>query len=376
MARICYSVNGEGRGHATRVRATVEELRSEHEVTLFLCGDAHELLAPVYEGAENVRVVRLPGLRFAYRGSHRLDYPATALRARQYLVNLPKLVGALARRLEAERPDLVVTDFEPALPRAARKVGVPFASFDHQHFLTNFDLSGLPTVLRWYASFLAPFVSAFYRGQVRTIVSSFYRAPVKKGCEDTVVTGVILRPEIQNARADHGDHLLVYLRRLASPRILDTLRDCGREVLVYGLGERAREGNLVYRPISNHGFVRDLAGCEALVCTAGNQLVGEALHLGKPILAFPEDGNFEQAINGHFLKASGAGDCVNVADFNGRTLNTFLERIDEFRAAGPIPVNGNHAAVEAIRSLLPRPRPQPRRLGGEDRERRLETCAA
>ena len=32
------------------------------------------------------------------------------------------------------KPDLVITDFEPLLPRAARLEGVPYISIDHQHF--------------------------------------------------------------------------------------------------------------------------------------------------------------------------------------------------------------------------------------------------
>ena len=45
----------------------------------------------------------------------------------------------------------------------------------------------------------------------------------------------------------------------------------------------------------------------AVVSTAGNQLVGEALYLGKPVLVMPERVNFEQAINAHYLEQSGAG---------------------------------------------------------------------
>ncbi|MCP5528711.1 MAG: hypothetical protein H7A47_18120, partial [Verrucomicrobiales bacterium] len=32
MARIFISMSGEGRGHATRVRAVTEALRAQHEV--------------------------------------------------------------------------------------------------------------------------------------------------------------------------------------------------------------------------------------------------------------------------------------------------------------------------------------------------------
>lgn len=43
MARVFVSLAGEGRGHATRVRALVEMLRGRHEVVLFASHVAHQL---------------------------------------------------------------------------------------------------------------------------------------------------------------------------------------------------------------------------------------------------------------------------------------------------------------------------------------------
>ena len=84
------------------------------------------------------------------------------------------MVGSLCRRLEKERPDLCITDFEPLLPRAAARCKIPFISFDHQHFLSTVDLSSLPSTLRWKGELLAQFTKWFYRGQRQTIVSSFF----------------------------------------------------------------------------------------------------------------------------------------------------------------------------------------------------------
>jgi hypothetical protein len=38
MAKVFISLSGDGRGHATRIRALVEALRAEHEITLFTSG--------------------------------------------------------------------------------------------------------------------------------------------------------------------------------------------------------------------------------------------------------------------------------------------------------------------------------------------------
>lgn len=329
MGKVFISMSGEGRGHATRVRAVTEGLREEHEVCLFAPGDAHELLAPLYTGSD-VQVERIPGLRFHYRG-RRVDYSRTGGEALRYLLSLPRLIRRLEQRIRTECPDLVITDFEPALPRAARRAGARLVSLDHQHFLLTYDLSSLPRRLRWHAAYMAGVVRLYCSGQAETIVSSFYFPPLRSEAHHVTQIGVLLRPEVVAAERSAGDHLVSYWRRFASANVLQALRDCGREVRVYGLGERPPDGNLVFRSISADGFLADLAGSAALVCTAGNQLVGEALYLGKPVLAAPEPGNYEQYINAHFLRLSGAGDWTEMTALTGETLRAFLGNLDQHR---------------------------------------------
>jgi uncharacterized protein (TIGR00661 family) len=329
MARIFISMSGEGRGHATRVRAVTEGLRQEHEICLFAPGDAHELLAPGYAGSD-VRVEQIPGLRFHYRG-RRVDYVRTGREALRYLLTLPRLIRHLETRIRTERPDLVITDFEPALPRAAKRTGTRLVSLDHQHFLLTYDLSGLPRHLRRHAAYMAAVVRLYCSGQSETIVSSFYFPPLRPEAHHVTQVGVLLRPEVVAVEPRPGDHLVSYWRKFAPENVLQALRECGREVRVYGLGERPSEGNLRFRPISADRFLSDLAGSAALVCTAGNQLVGEALYLGKPVLAAPEPGNYEQYMNAHFLGLSGAGDWAEMAALTGDRLRGFLGNLELHR---------------------------------------------
>ena len=230
MARIFYSMAGEGRGHATRVRAMVEELRADHELTLFAPGDAHDLLAPVYAGTD-IEVRRIPCLRFSYTGSQ-LNTVATAWDAARYLWGLPRLVRRLRGEIARGRPDLVVTDFEPALARAARAEGVPFLSLDHQHFLTCCDLSGLPAELRRRARLWSFATSLFYSGQRATVVSGFYAPPVKAGLRNVAMIGPLLRPEIVHARPEPGGGLLLYFRRFPPPGLETALATLGRPATV------------------------------------------------------------------------------------------------------------------------------------------------
>lgn len=351
MGNIFYGLAGEGRGHATRARAVVEALRLRHRVTLFTSDCALDMLGPLYQGTD-VRVVPVPGLHFTYNRSGQVDLLGTVAGAARFRLKVDGYAKAVRPEFERGRPDLVIADFEPILPRVCRQVGVPFISFDHQHYLVVSDLSALPFGLRQQAALSAPFVRALYDWQQGTIVSSFYKPPLKAAHRDAIQVGVLLRPEVVRQRPVHGRHLLVYMRRVVRPSVMQALADCGREVLVYGLGERAPEGRLRFLPIDERRFLEHMAGCDAVISTAGNQLVGEAMYLRKPMLVLPEERNFEQSVNAYFLEQSGGG-WAERATLAPPRLAAFLEATPALRARiVPEAVCGNFEAVAAIERFV------------------------
>lgn len=353
MARICYGVAGEGRGHATRVRTMVEMLRREHAVTIFAPHDAFDMLDAAYRDSE-VEVLRIPGLAHGYGRSGRLSLACTAVTALPFVLRLESMITPITDAVALRRPDLVITDFEPLLPRAARRLRVPFISLDHQRFLVDCELSTLPLRLRRAARFMSFFVRAFYSGQELTVISSFYSLPVRPSPRRVLQVGVLLRPELEGTAVTSGDHLVAYLRRGAPARLLSVLAASGREVRVYGAGTHPAEGKLAFRAISESGFIADLASAAGLVTTAGNQVVGEAVALGKPVLALPESGNMEQEINAHFVQACGAGHAVPFDRLQETNLRDFLDQLPELkRRLSRLPGKGNDAALAAVERHLP-----------------------
>jgi uncharacterized protein (TIGR00661 family) len=351
MARIVYSLAGEGRGHATRVRAVVEHLRHAHEFTLLAPSVAYDFLSGVYAGTE-VNVRRIPGLLFHYR-HRRFSHRKTIVETVRYLKRLPRLINSIRRMIEDFNADLAITDFEPALPRAAQKAGLPVISVNHQHFLVSYDLSGAPAAARWRAFASSPLIKAYCLHASARVVSAFYFPPLKRAYADVIQAGVFLRPEMRRPPED-GEHLLVYLRKYAEPNVLQALAECGREVRIYGLGAKPTDGNLRYFEVSEQGFVQDLASCTALVSNAGNQLVGEALYLRKPVLAMPERGLFEQQINGYFLKAGGGGDSLPAETLDGNRLRLFLDQRDDYVSRiDPTRMDGIPTVLEVIQRHLP-----------------------
>lgn len=357
MATVAIGVSGEGRGHGARARALAEALRDEgHRVLIAAPGDAHAMLEPVFRGDPAISVRWIPGLRFHYRPDQRLDPIRTAAGAIPYLWRLKELTRRLAVWLEREGVDMVIADFEPALPRAARSVGIPFVSVDHQNFLTACDLSHLPRGLRAHLAYMRPVVEMFTRGQAASVVSSFFFPPLRDTHSHVHQVGVLMRRELLAADPTREGHLTGYFRRFVPPGALRALEGCGRPVRVYGVGEREAcgpGGRVTFHATSQGPFLADLASCDALVCTAGNQLVGEAMFLGKPVLAVAERGNHEQRMNAWFLRAGGGGDWAEAEAFDGGTVGTFLERLDAHRAAlRPDLMNGLPRTLEVLRRQL------------------------
>ena len=133
---------------------------------------------------------------------------------------------------------------------------------------------------------------------------------------------------------------------------------------IYGLGERPARGRLTFHPIDEERFVADLASCSALVATAGNQLVGEAIYLGKPCFVMPEARNYEQFMNAHFLAQSGGGAWMEMERVTPGALREFTRHRDVFAARiDRRRLDGLPATLSALERFLPgAPRPVPGRL--------------
>ena len=175
--------------------------------------------------------------------------------------------------------------------------------------------------------------------------------------------GVLLgRDVLEQVPTDEG-FLLVYLRRDTPRRVFRALANCGMPARIYGPGRSGIEGSLSFFPVSREAFVADLARCRALVSTAGNQVVGEALHLGKPVLALPELGNWEQGMNGFFLEKMGVGRCASMRCLRSKTIREFLSDLETYRKAMPVGDVGGNVEVsrileEAIASIQMAPKPR------------------
>lgn len=160
------------------------------------------------------------------------------------------------------------------------------------------------------------------------MVSSFFSPP--RARPGVHLVPPILRERILRARPHQGDHLLVYFDNhcLANPRLLRALAGVGSPVRLYGSGGVGTAGAVSYRPFDEAGFVEDLAGCRAVLATAGHQLISETIHLGKPLLLLPE-ATAEQRLNAREAARLGVARLLRAADL---TAGGLRRRLDDLGA--------------------------------------------
>jgi uncharacterized protein (TIGR00661 family) len=340
--RIAYGVHGYGRGHATRALAVLEALAIRHDVRLFAGGDAHELLGTRFP------VIRVPCLSLEYRGGRR-DTWLTLKRNLQRLTDLMRGgpgLAAVASDMREFAPDVVICDAEPWTNAAAQKLGVPRIGFDHFGVLVHCEVA-LP-FRDWLESLVDRLAYRWLmRWPERVLVSSFFRAIPRR--PSVKLVGPLLGPHVRRFRPSLGQHLLVYFNQGPSqltPRMLDEFASLGREVRLYGLGRTGRQGPLTFRPAMREGFLEDLASCRAVVSTAGNQLMGEAMAYAKPVLVVPES-TVEQRLNAREIVRMGIGESLAPCELRRDAILAFLARSEAYAArARELESDGQAQAVE------------------------------
>jgi uncharacterized protein (TIGR00661 family) len=351
---IAYGVMGYGRGHAMRTAAVLPALAREHAVTVFAGGDAH---AALHEPCATLGVplVRIPTIGYVYGRAGRHSNWLTFTRNFSLMNDL--LIGGYGSRLVEEefrsrRIGLVISDSEAWTHRAARRLGLPRISFDHvgimaycrPRFAAVDRLRGPRDALGYL----------YLMGQPeRALVSSFYPAPPRR--PTTTVVGPILRDDILAAKPATGDYLLAYFNKgehQFRERTERALRGLQQPVIVYGTSRRGVHGNLDFRAPGRASFVRDLAGCRAVLCTAGNQLISEALYLVKPVLVLPEDA-VEQRLNAVAVEDLRIGMAGELERLTTARILAFLDHLEHYRGhMRRHRCDGRTAALDSLQAFI------------------------
>ncbi len=294
--KVLYAFQGTGNGHASRAVELVPHLRKFCDLQILSSGFNRQLDLPFSLD------YHFEGVSFYYNKKGGLSYWKTLRKSK--LLKFRKEV----RSLDLSSFDLILNDFEPVSAYASRQQGIKVVALSHQ---ASFLSAKSPRpkrrdlVAEWIFKNYAPATQA--EGFHFKNYDSFIHKPV-------------LRSEIKDLKTSNQGSFLVYLPAYGEEQLKEHLQKLSNKNWII-FSKECRESyqhyNLEFRPINGKDFVRELANCEGLLCSAGFEAPAEALYLGKKLFVIPIKGQYEQFCNAEALKDLG----IPVAyDLNSRTV--------------------------------------------------------
>lgn len=325
--KILYGVVGAGMGHAIRSSVVLEHLVSQgHDVHVVASGRAVDFLSEKFGD-----VTKIWGLEIGMKDNE-VSKLLTATKNLQGAVK--GLPGNIRQFFEVESefdPDVVISDFETWSWFFGKLFRRPIICIDNIQIINRCWHDESIVAGDWDEFNLTKqIVKARAPRANWYLVTTFFYPEVKK--KRTELVPPILRQSILDATPTDDGHILVYQTAEAFADLPKVLQKLDRPSYVYGLrrdiDEPVTDGNITYKPFSNEGFVADLASAHAVCASAGFTLCGEAVHLGKPYLATPVRGQFEQSLNARYIHELGYGTYDQRLDRS--TFDNFLERHGEY----------------------------------------------
>ncbi|MDR2696613.1 MAG: teichoic acid biosynthesis protein [Deltaproteobacteria bacterium] len=345
MARILYGIHGTGHGHAMR-GLTIARGLTEHEFLFVTDGDAPSVLEKEFP------VARLEGLGTVCR-NYRVDLPATVAQGASVLLRRKHITEKLLRIMDDFKPDRCMTDLEYFVPRAAKRSGLACLTLDHQHVITCCRHKLPPDLwLDYLVQGLTP--KYLFPPTEENLIISFYAPPLRPKYNARIAPPILRRSVLDLKPRDSG-HVLVYQSNSTHRGLLDFLKAATRRTCyIFGYKNGAgRDGNLVFRPKSEEGFLELLEGASYVICGGGHTLMTEALFLGKAVLSLPLKAFVEQSFNALYIEQLGYGMRADMFRLRPELLARFEARLGEFtRNAGRGNFRGNELVFGLVTNFI------------------------
>lgn len=323
MATVIYGVSGEGSGHSSRSREIVTHLLSR----------GHKVQVVSYDrGARNLKddfdVFEVEGLHID-SSDNKVSVLGTFTDNFKRLLKGHKRFQALRREVfKRINPDCVMTDFEPMTAYLANHYDLPLISIDNQHRM-RYMAYPMPPGLKKDSIITKNIIRTMIPKPDVSLITTFYFGKTKNN--RSFCFPPILRKEVLSLTPENEQYILVYLTSGFESFVEKLCRFQRERFIVYGYNRSEQDGNITFKKPSREGFLRDLAGCRAVMATAGFTLMTESLHLRKPFMALPMRGQFEQELNGYLLAKLGYG--KNVRSTTDDVVSSFLYHIDDYAEA-------------------------------------------
>ena len=297
-------------------------------------------LPALFPTAIDAPVTMLPSPGFIFQKDRGVDLPGTLLHAVRHISTWRESLERLSSIVEEARPDIVINFFEPltGLLQAVRPLAVPVIAVAHQFALLGPGAgaaAGTPVAPWWLRAFIH-----FVGFRQWKMSLSFTPADTRVTERDRVIVAPpLLRRRVLSLHRQEGDYVLVYVATHGYAEHIRAWHRKHPDVPLHCFYDRPGapkieivDANLTFHALDGEEFLRQMAGCRSVMCTAGFESVCEAAFLGKPVLMVPLEHHHEQRLNAR--DAERAGVAIGHPSFDLDALSRMPERVERewFRA--------------------------------------------
>ncbi|HLP76797.1 MAG TPA: glycosyltransferase family protein [Candidatus Paceibacterota bacterium] len=329
------NILGEGRGHMTQAIAVKEMVeRAGHQVVCVVLGmGPHRQVPPFFASAMTMPIERIPTLDFSFKNNRNVSLPATLAGIVRQIPAYWRALRKLRNLVRRNEPDVIVNFFEPltgiyALTHLRRP---PVVCVAHQFMCGHPDYVRAPKLrlqqfgMKWYVRLVGA-------GSTK-LALSFYEAPDLPKRNITVSPPILRRQLFELEPNPNGDFVLAYLLNHGYAEQIIEWHKKNPETPLHCFYDKPDappefkyDDTLTFHRLDGDKFLRMMAQCKYVACTAGFESLSEAAYLGKPMFLMPVENHVEQQINA--IDATRIGFGVMDKSFNLDRLAELPERLD------------------------------------------------
>jgi uncharacterized protein (TIGR00661 family) len=311
-----------------------------HQIVAVTLGASAQRPMPAYfASAMKMPVRQLPTLEFKYKNNRAVSNTATLLGVFHKLPKYFRILRQLDDIVHETQPDVIINFFEPmaAFYAITRRRRPPVVAIGHQFMFQHPGYVRAPHL--WKQLFSMKLYTRLLGARATKLALSLYEVPdlPKKRI---IVGPPILRKQLFQLKANpDGEFVLVYLLNHGyADQIIHWSGNNPRTKLhcFYDKPgappEFQHSPALTFHQLDGEKFLRMMAECRHVVCTAGFESVGEAAWLGKPLFLVPVENHVEQQVNALDAQQFGLG--LAEKSFNLDRLAELPDRlpVEKFRA--------------------------------------------
>jgi uncharacterized protein (TIGR00661 family) len=289
--------------------------RHGHRVAAVLVGSNQSRSLPAFfEQAFAVPIQQIASPGFSLKQSRAISMPASLAHIVGNLPAFRRSLGTLAETIRKVQPDLIINFLEPLMGvyNLLQRSTVPVLAVGHQFMLEH------PAFIQVRKFPLQHFGMKQYvkltGARSARLALSFYAADDIPERRLFVSPPILRRQLFELPPAAASDYLQVYLLNHGyAPEILRWHRE-NRHIPIHCFydkpevpAEEKVDATLTFHRIHGEKFLRMMAACRGVACTAGFESVSEAAYLGKPLLMVPVENHFEQFLNSCDAEQTGLG---------------------------------------------------------------------